>query len=58
MWSVFSIKTKRTHTDQRNLQVCKSSQKEMSHKPSKLAAAKNFCLSVYIIGTACFDECF
>ena len=31
--------------------------KEMSHKPSKVAGAKNFFASVYVIGTACFDEC-
>ena len=32
--------------------------KETSHKPSKVAAAKNFFSSVYVIGTACFSECF
>ena len=31
---------------------------ETSHKPSKVAAAKDFLPNVYVIGTACFDECF
>ena len=31
---------------------------ETSHKPSEVAAAKDFLPNVYVIGTACFDECF
>ena len=32
--------------------------KEPSHKPLKVAAAKNLFPSVFIIDTTCFDECF
>ena len=32
--------------------------KETSHKPSKLAAKKNFSCSVHFIDTTCFDEYF
>ena len=35
-----------------------SASKEVSHKPLKVAAAKEFFLSVFIIDTTCFDECF
>ena len=31
---------------------------ETSHKPSEVAAAKDFLPNAYVIGTACFDECF
>ena len=32
--------------------------KETTHKPLKVAAANILFSSVYVIGTACFDECF
>ena len=32
--------------------------KEATNKPLKMAAASNLFSSVYVIGTACFDECF
>ena len=32
--------------------------KEASHKPLKVAAAKKYFPSVFIIDTTCFDECF
>ena len=32
--------------------------KEASHKPLKVAAAKNYFPSVFILDTTCFDECF
>ena len=32
--------------------------KERTHKPPKVAAAKNLFSSVYVINTACFDACF
>ena len=32
--------------------------KETTHKPLKVAAANRLFSSVYVIGTACFDECF
>ena len=31
---------------------------ETTHKPSKLAAVKNFFSSVYVVDATCFDECF
>ena len=34
------------------------SEKERTHEPSKVAAAKNLFSSVYVIDAACFDECF
>ena len=47
---------------QRKLKVhCKlffSVSEGTSHKPSKLAARKNFSCSVHFIDTTCFDECF
>ena len=33
-------------------------QKETTHKPLKVEAAKFIFSSVYIIGTTCFDKCF
>ena len=35
-----------------------SVRKETFQEPLKVAAAKKFFRSVYIIDTACFDECF
>ena len=35
-----------------------SSRKETSHKPSKVAAAENFFRSLFVVGTAHFNECF
>ena len=32
--------------------------KEMTHKPSKMPAARTLFFSVYVIATTCFDECF
>ena len=32
--------------------------KETTYKPLKVAAAKTFFFSVYVVGTTCFDECF
>ena len=34
------------------------SEKNPAHKPSNVAAATNLFFSVYVIGIACFDECF
>ena len=38
--------------------LCYCVWKETSHKLLKVAAAKMFFLSVFIIDTTCFDECF
>ena len=38
--------------------LCYSVSKETSHKPLKVATAKKSFLSVYIIDTTCFDDCF
>ena len=54
----FSRNVKKTRTDQSIIQFSYSLQKEMSQKPSKVAAAKTYFSSVYVIDTACFDECF
>ena len=35
-----------------------SASKETTHKPSKVAAAKNFSSRAHVIDTSCFDECF
>ena len=32
--------------------------KETTHKPLKVAAAKNFFFSGHVIAKTCFDECF
>ena len=32
--------------------------KETTHKPLQVPAAKTLISSVYVIGSACFDECF
>ena len=32
--------------------------KEMTHKPSNVAAATNLFSSEYVVGITCFDECF
>ena len=37
---------------------CYFAWKETAHKPLKMASAKTFFSSVYVIGAACFDECF
>ena len=34
------------------------SHNKRTHKPSKVAAAKNSSSNVYVIGTTCVDECF
>ena len=47
IYSVFFIKKKKTHTDQRKLQVFKSVLKEMSYKSYKAAAAKIFYPTLY-----------
>ena len=54
-WYLFSLlptsNTKRTDTDRSILPVFNSVWKEMSHKPLKAAAAKNFFPNVYVIRT-------
>ena len=55
---LFSIKAKKTRTGQSTLQVFYSVQIETTHKPSKVAAAKNVFSSVYVIDATCLDECF
>ena len=55
---LFSINTKETDTDQKILQLFNSVKKEISHKPSKAAAAKKFFQVAIVIGTNSFDECF
>ena len=54
----FSRNVKKTLTDQSIIQFSYSLQKERSQKPSKVAAAKTYFSSVYVIDTACFDKCF
>ena len=34
------------------------SEEKKTHKPVKMAAAKTFLFSVYVIGATCFDEYF
>ena len=53
---LFSRNAKKTHADQMIVQVFLALS-EKKH-PSKEEVAKNFFPSVYVIGTACFDECF
>ena len=55
---LFSIKAKKTCTDKSTLQAFYSVQIETTHKPSKVAAAKIYFFSVYVIDATCFDECF
>ena len=55
---LFSINSKKTHPDQSVSQIFYSVSKETTHKPSKVAAAKNLSSSVNDIGTNCFDEFF
>ena len=38
--------------------LCYSVWKETLHKPLKVATAKKYFLSVHIIDTTCFDDCF
>ena len=40
--SLCSVKAKKTHTNQSTLQVLLLCSNETTHKPSKVAAAKNF----------------
>ena len=53
-----SRNVKKTRTNQSILHFFCSLGKERTHKPSKVAAAKTFFSSVYVIDTTCFDECF
>ena len=46
------------HADQIILGAFYCVWKDTSHKPSKVAAAKNFFPGVYLIGTACFMNVF
>ena len=55
---LFSIKEKKTRTDQSKIQVFYFVQIETTHKLSKEAGSKNVFSSLYVINAACFDECF
>ena len=54
---LFSRNGKKTQTDQITTQVFLLCLNKTSHNPSKIATTKNFFRSVYVSGTACFDEC-
>ena len=54
---LFFRNEKKTHTEQSTQQVILLRRNETTHKPSKVAAAKNFFSSVYVIDTNCF-KCF
>ena len=48
----------KTHADQSICKIFYGASKERTHKPSKVAAAKNFFSSVYVIDTTCFVKYF
>ena len=50
-----SRNAKKTQTDQSMSRVFLQ---EMTHKPLKVASAKSFFSTLYVIGTTCFVECF
>ena len=58
MLSSLFWKCEEEHTDQSALIFLEYLWKETAHKPSTVAAATNPLSSVYVIGTAYFDECF
>ena len=49
---------KKTQTDQSMLRVSLLCLKKTTHKPIKVAAAKNLFSSRYVFGSTYFDECF
>ena len=55
---VLPLKMQRRLTEQSIPHFFTLSEKETTHKPLKVAAAKTLFSSMYVTGTTCFDECF
>ena len=55
---LLSGRPKETHTDQSTLHLFYSVWKETTHKPPKVATAKNIFSSVYVIGGVYINKCF